>query len=139
MSEGGLTLQQWREGGAQDHQLIDQMADLQALIVIFRGLPVDPGILVLQSIAEVFLGVETFIFDLPAQAPGGAEHDDRGGGDFDVGQVNEAAAGDCSKRGTSKKPKRYPRAKTLPPLLAQVMRKLEIEVRIFQILSQMSE
>ncbi len=93
MTQGGFAFQQRLEGGAQGHQLIDQMADLQALIIIFCGLPVDPGILVLQSIAEVFLGVETFVFDLPAQAPGGAEHDDRGSSDLEVGQVNEASGG----------------------------------------------
>ena len=69
------------------------MTDLEALIVIFRGLPVDPSLLVLQSIAEVFLSVEPFVFDLPTQAPGGAELDDGGGGDRKGGQVNEASDG----------------------------------------------
>ncbi len=31
VTEGGLALQQWREGGAQNHPLIDQMTDLQAV------------------------------------------------------------------------------------------------------------
>ncbi len=69
------------------------MADLQALIVIFGGLPIDPSILVLQGIAEIFLRVEPFIFDLPAQAPGGAEHGNGGTGDLEVGHMNEAAVG----------------------------------------------
>ncbi len=93
MTEGGLALPQGREGGAQDPQLIDEMTDLQALIVIFCRLPVAARRLVLQGIAEGFLGVEPFGFDLPTQAPGGAEPDDRGGGDGEVGQVNEAGDG----------------------------------------------
>ncbi len=39
------------KGRAQDHQLINQMADLQALIVILGRPPADPGILVLEAIA----------------------------------------------------------------------------------------
>ncbi len=93
VTEGGLALQEGREGGAQDPQLIDEMTDLQALIVIFRRLPVDARRLVLQGIAEVFLGVKPLVFDLPAQAPGVAEHGDRGGGDGEVGQVNKATVG----------------------------------------------
>jgi len=93
MTQRGLALQQRLEGGTQNHRLIDQMADLQALIVILRGLPIDPGIFVLQAVAEVFLRVETFVFDLPAQTPGGAEHGDGVGAHLEIGQVNEAAVG----------------------------------------------
>ena len=45
---------------------MDQMTDLQALIVIFRGLPTDPGLFMLQAVTKVLLGIEAFIFDLPA-------------------------------------------------------------------------
>jgi len=93
MTQRGFALQQRLEGRAQDHQLIDQVADLQALIVILRRLPIDPGILVLQGVAEVFLRVEAFVLDLPAQTPGGAEHGYGVGAHFKIGQVNEAAVG----------------------------------------------
>jgi hypothetical protein len=45
VAEGSLGLPQRREGGAQDHQLIDQMADLQALVIIFRPVRLDQAAL----------------------------------------------------------------------------------------------
>ena len=56
-------------------------------------LPIDPGILVLHAIAKVFLRVKTFVFDLPAHAPGGAEYTNRFGSHIEVGQVNKAVIG----------------------------------------------
>jgi len=35
------------KGGTEHQELIDQMAYLQALVVVFRGLPADPGEFVL--------------------------------------------------------------------------------------------
>ena len=58
VTQSDIALQQRLKGSAQDHQLMDQMADLQALIIISRRLPVDSCILVLQGMALVLLAVE---------------------------------------------------------------------------------
>ncbi len=88
-----LAVQQRLKGRAQDRQLIDQMADLQALIIVLRPWPAAPCILVLQRVALMLLAVEARLFDLPAQAPGAAEHGDGGRGHRQIGHVDEAAAG----------------------------------------------
>ena len=44
VTTGYLALQVGLKGGAQDHELIDQMADLEAVIIIFCRLPADAGI-----------------------------------------------------------------------------------------------
>jgi hypothetical protein len=93
VSERHLRLQQRLKGRAQDHQLIDQMADLQALVIIFRRLPVDPRLLVLQGVAMMLLAIEAFVLYFPAQAPGAAEQHDGGCGQRQISQVDEAATG----------------------------------------------
>ena len=77
VTTGHFALQVRLESRAQDHQLIDQMTDLQALVVILCRAPADPSILVLQRIAVIFLGIEPFVFDLPAQPPGVADEGGR--------------------------------------------------------------
>lgn len=65
VSAGHFALQERLKSGAQDHRLIDQVANWQALIIILRGPPADPGVLVLQGMAALLLSIESFIFDLP--------------------------------------------------------------------------
>jgi hypothetical protein len=69
------------------------MAAWQARIVVFRGPPADPGIVVLQGVAAVLLGVEACVFKLPASASGLAEPGDGSGRHGPVGQVDTAAVG----------------------------------------------
>jgi hypothetical protein len=57
------------EGGPEYHELIDQVTHLQTLIIIFSGLPTAAGESVLEAIAVVFLGIETLVFNFPAQPP----------------------------------------------------------------------
>jgi len=40
--QGHFTGQMLLKGGTEHHELIDQMAHLQAWVVVFRGLPADP-------------------------------------------------------------------------------------------------
>ena len=92
VSAGHFALQERLKSRAQDHQLINQMADLQALIIILRRPPADSRILVLQGITVMLLGIEAFIFDLPAQPAGAAKQGHRRGRDRQVGHMDKTAA-----------------------------------------------
>jgi hypothetical protein len=93
VTAGHFALEVGLKGGAQDHELIDQRADLEAVIIIFCRLPADAGILVLQSIAVVLVDIKPFIFDRPAPPAGAAEQGDGGGSDFQISQMHKAAWG----------------------------------------------
>ena len=51
---------------AKDHQLIDHMGQLEALIIVFSCKVTDTREFVLQFIAVVLLRIESFVLDLPA-------------------------------------------------------------------------
>jgi hypothetical protein len=52
------------KGGAEHHELIDQVSHLQALIIIFGGLPTAAREFVLEAITVVFLDIEALVFNL---------------------------------------------------------------------------
>ncbi len=61
---------QGAEPGTEFQQLIDHMADLHQLIIIFHGPHGGPRKLVAQPIPVMLLDIEALVFDRPAHPPG---------------------------------------------------------------------
>ena len=87
---------------AQFDQLIEQVGNLQALIVVFAGLPIAPGILMLQVVSEILLGIEAFILNLPSQPPGPHQFRHRSSINRQVAQIHEVVPCQALARHTAR-------------------------------------